>query len=655
MRFHKLNITDEELVQVTEWVVNWNKLEEVPDLVQNMPNLESLNLEGNRISRLPDWLKDCDSLKKLELGANRFEGTDDLKNLPSGLTRLSLYHNNIGEIPISVTKLRNLEELNMSYTELTKLPAGIQNLKKLRVLELYGNKIRTLPVAIGKIPRLRELIVGENQISKIPDAIGNCRKLSKLFAGDNRIKTVSKALGNCTELSSLDLRNNKIAELPDSLGNCFTLQHLYLQGNQFNSIPGFVYRLKWMSKLLLRNNNLKKIDFGEGGDRLRFLDLSDNQIRTIVDLPKSLEVLYLLNNQLEEFPKAVLRCTGLRMLHLNLNDIKEIPEDLGPLKRSLKMLNLEKNPVRVNPEKLLHLETLEGFSGLVKKDQVPMVIAVIKACRNGLISREEGPVFLELLWNNKFEAKQLSTESLVNFLNDSDPVVAQKVRKFIFRKLGIPFYRKKLKKGHNLSVLGETLFDMTRLTERLKSFGVGVSKGVNEKTTHILLGKGPVKWPGDVKKGMVFLDEKKLSRELWRMEEAHLMNQSDSKVIRSVLDLLMSKDTVNVKLGLELMNGGGVPDELLNILLIVWLSGEQSSRPLEKELFRLIHLNVEDEWKFVLDRYKPFKIKSYLRREKLPERYRNRKVVKTEWKEIGLFFKKNKLDVELIKKALSIK
>ncbi|KAA3627428.1 MAG: hypothetical protein DWQ02_19770, partial [Bacteroidetes bacterium] len=481
MRFHKLHITDEELDQVTEWVVNWNKLEEVPDLVSRMPNLVSLNLEGNRISRLPEWLKNCDQLKKLYLGANRFQGTAEFQNLPPELTKLSLFNNEIGEIPVSITKLKKLEELNMSYTDLTKIPASIQNLKNLKVLELYGNKVRTLPVAIGKIPRLRELIVGGNQISKIPDAIGNCRKLSNLSAGNNRIKSVTKDLGNCTALTYLNLRNNKLSSLPDSLGNCFTIQRLFLQGNQFNSIPDFVYQLQWLSKLYINHNNLKEIDFSEGGDRLTFLELSDNQISVISNLPETLEVLHLLNNQLQEFPEAVFQCSGLKMLHLNLNNILEVPDDFGPLKTSLKMLNMMKNPVRTDPGALLQLKALEGLSGLVKTNQVPMVISVLQACRNGWIAGEEGPVFLKLLMTNKADVQDLSASSFINFLNVNDPEMTQKVRKFIFKKVSIPLYRKKLKRGHNLSVFGETAFDVNWLEEQLKPFGIKILNEINEK------------------------------------------------------------------------------------------------------------------------------------------------------------------------------
>lgn len=655
MRFHKLNITDEELDQVTEWVVNWNKLEEVPDLVRRMPNLVSLNLEGNRISRLPVWLRSCVQLKKLELGANRFVGTVEFQHLPPDLVRLSLYHNQVEEIPVSITKLKKLEELNMSFTGLSKIPASIQNLKNLKVLELHGNKIRTLPVAIGKIPRLRELIVSKNEISKIPDAIGNCRRLSRLSAGENRIKAVSNELGNCTALTYLGLSRNKISTLPDSLGNCFTLQHLFLQRNKFDSIPEFVYRLQWLSKLYLNNNNLKEIDFGQGGNRLTFLDLSDNQIQTIVDLPEPLEALHLLNNQLKEFPKAVMQCSGLKMLHLNLNNIKDIPEDFGSLKSSLRMLNMVKNPAQINPEKLLQLEALEGFSGLVKSDQVPMVTSVLEACRRGWINKEEGPVYLKLLMTNKLGEQKLSTKSLIYFLNVSDPVINQKIRKFILSKVSIPVYRKKLKKGHQLALLGETQFDLTLLAGQLESFGIDLSKKVNEKTTHVLLGKSPLKWPIGITKEMVFLSDKKLSRELWRMQEAHLMNEPNPQLFQSVQDLLLSKDAVNVRLGLQLMHSGGVPDQLLNILVVAWLSRGMQVQQLEKELFRLIYLNVEDEWKFVLDRYPPFKFRAYLNRKNIPKPSRTEKRSRTEMKEIGRFFKKNKLDEELIKKALSIK
>ncbi len=616
-----------------------------------MPNLEHLNLKRNYISFLPEKLKYCGKLKKLELGTNEIHSGESLENLPPNLTKLDLSNNKIQIIPGAITCLKNLEELHLDTCGLSRIPADIKNLQKLRVLNICNNSIRTIPRALGKLSSLRELIIDKNKLREIPDVIGNCYRLSKLSAGENNLSQISPAVGKCGELNQLQLSKNKLKTLPDSLKNCLTLQLLDLSRNKFEQLPEVVLELKWLSKFFLNHNALSEIDFKDRVGWLSFLDLSHNNIASVRNLPPSLKTLHLVNNKLTEFPEAVKNCINLRRLQLNQNKISQIPKDFGPMADTLEIWGMEKNPAKASPEQLLPMTAMEGFSGLMNSKQQLAVLAILKACRQNLIPASEKFLFLRLLLDGKPEGQRLPLSSLIPFLNVNYPSVTQKIRKYLYLRFGISLARKRLNKGHQLAIVGETNFDLPVLRERLESQGVKlVEKGYTE-ASHVLLGWGPMEWSGDPQGKVIFLSEKRLCLELWRLEEAHLLRNPDPEVLRSVEDLLHSKEKVNIQLGLELLKTGGVNNHLMNYLIGNWLRLLKDPE-LSDEFLRIIKLNSEDDWKFLLDRYSKSQFFQYVRNvedRKAPEPRQGRLFIN---KKLVPYFKKNKLDTALIKKAL---
>lgn len=654
MRFNNLNIREEELPEVTQLFLYWASLKEIPDLIYRMPNLEHLNLEGNRITSVPEKLSSCKQLKKLELGTNAIHSPESLKNLPPNLTKLDLSNNTIGEISSHITHLKNLEELHLNSCGIKRIPPQIKQLKKLKILDLYNNQIKTLPIALGKLNGLRELIVGQNKIREIPDVIGNCTRLSKLSARNNNITRISPEIGQCTELNQLVLANNKLETLPDSLENCFTLQNLELSKNKFEHFPEVVLTLKWLTKLFLNKNQLIQVDFNRKGDRLTFLDLSDNKISTVHKLPPSIEVLHLINNQLTVFPEAVLNCTNLRLLHLDFNHITDVPREFGLVAQSLRVFSMWKNPASTTPENLLQLEALERFSGLVSRKEQLIVLAVQKAGREQLVSSTEKPFLLQLLLNKKPDKHAVSLRSLLLFINGSYPSVTQKIRQYLYTRFGIPISRKRLRKGHRLALLGNTNFEVDQLRGRLEKQGITFTGTDCSEATHVLIGWGRINWRPGLDETVVYLSEKHLSNELWRLEEAHLLSNPDPEIDKSVQDLLLSGDNVNIRLGLELLKGGGLSPRMMNYLIVNWLGPLKDER-LRVEILQFIKLNSEDEWKFVLDRYNKLKFFTYFKW--IGENQAHAKKIEevNARKQIHQYFKKNKLDIMFIKKALSRK
>jgi len=652
MRFNTLNIQEDELPKVTQLFLYWHSLKEVPDLIFQMPNLEHLNLEGNRISSLPGKLKNCQNLKKLELGTNAIHSWEPLRNLPPNLTKLDLTNNEIQKITEDITGLKHLEELHLNACSLTRIPAGIKKLQKLRVLNVYNNRIKTIPLAVGKLESLRELIIGQNRLKEIPDVIGQCSRLSKLSANENNVSKITTAIGYCTELNLLELSNNKLKTLPDSLQNCLTLQNINLSWNKLEKLPEVVLKLKWLSKLFLKKNALIAIDFKGRADRISFLDLSDNKIDAISNLPSGLEVLHLINNKLTQFPEALLGCANLRHLYLDQNKIVNLPKDYGTLSSTLEMFGMLRNPAKTTPEHLLAFTNLKGFSGLVEQKKRFVVLAILHAVRQKLIREQEKFVLLRLLLNKAEAGDQLPLPRLISFLNVDFPTVTQKIRKYIYTRVGIPLSRKRLKTGHRLAIIGNTSYDHHAIRDRLHRHGITLAITPDAEVTHLLLGWGKMEWSGDAGKRYVLLSEKQLGQELWRLEAAHLLKQPDEEVFRSVEDLMLSQDNVNVRLGLELLKTGGINNYFMNYLIINWIRPLKDPT-LSEEFLKQIRLNSEDEWKFVLDKYSSIRFLHNIRNvgEPSAEAVKSRQLPIDQ--DLVQFFKKNKLDTDLIKKALS--
>ena len=93
-------------------------LTEIPKIIFDLENLESLDLSENNLSKLPD-----DIIKLKKLGS------------------LFLHKNKISKFPISTTKLENLEYLMVSSNFLGEIPREVLNFKSLSELKILDNPI----------------------------------------------------------------------------------------------------------------------------------------------------------------------------------------------------------------------------------------------------------------------------------------------------------------------------------------------------------------------------------------------------------------------------------------------------------------------------------------------------------------------------------
>lgn len=155
-------------------------LTELPIELKGNKTVKVLKLYGNKIDSLPEWIDELESLEKLYLGKNK------LKRLPNSignlkhLKLLSAQYNDIESLPNSIVELTNLEQLILNQNQIEFLPDSIGKLKKLDVLQLKFNKLTKLPNSIGQCENLQFVYLNRNFLGKIPESFGNLRKLREL-------------------------------------------------------------------------------------------------------------------------------------------------------------------------------------------------------------------------------------------------------------------------------------------------------------------------------------------------------------------------------------------------------------------------------------------------------------------------------------------
>ncbi len=231
-------------------------LDELPDEIGELTNLQSLNLSRNQLTALPESLGNLTNLQALELSHTQ------LADLPEWLSRLTnlqvlvLSDNQLTSLPEWLGQLRNLRGLSLLDNHLTTLPEWLGRLTSLQSLNLQGNQLSTLPEALGQLTNLQHLNLAEIPLTALPEWLGKLATLRMLNLSGNPLTVLPEWLGRLTSLQMLYLRRNQLTALPESLGQLTNLQRLDLAQNQLTALPEVLRKLTNLRQLYLRNNQL---------------------------------------------------------------------------------------------------------------------------------------------------------------------------------------------------------------------------------------------------------------------------------------------------------------------------------------------------------------------------------------------------------------
>ncbi|XP_078677882.1 uncharacterized protein LOC144914180 [Branchiostoma floridae x Branchiostoma belcheri] len=363
-----------------------NELNEVPI---NLPSsLEILVMQNNKLSNIrPGVFSSLTNLHKLYLSNNQLRSADipreaflglvnlqdlDLANnslttiphSPPSLQYLHLESNDIHYIPsFAFSHLYSLKHLYLNHNFLTShgiAPNAFSGLRDLVYIDLSHNDLVEPP---GGLPSsLEDVYLSGNNLIHIPSDVFMVNgELRGLFLNNNTLNDSSIHSGSfygLNSIQSLDLSGNELTVFPSHLPS--GLEQLHIRRNKIRSIPqSSLETTPKLRSLYLGNNSLGDTGLVAAsfeGAFLSTLDLSGNNMTKIpLDLPYSLEYLYLNNNHISTIKADMLsKLKRLRALYLKNNDLGKgsIEDRALTVLRNLRYIDLSQNRLSSVPVNL---------------------------------------------------------------------------------------------------------------------------------------------------------------------------------------------------------------------------------------------------------------------------------------------------------------
>ncbi|CAL8109057.1 unnamed protein product [Orchesella dallaii] len=332
------------------------------DAFESLVRLVILNLSHNQLTTLsPATFRHLNSLQVLHLGNNGISSiAEGAFETLINLHNLDLSNNRISSLDGKVfSNLFVLRQLYLDHNQLRSdqmHPESMRNLTSLEDLGLVGNDLESVPQAIKGL-NLKTLDLGENTIS-IVDSLLNMGQLIGLRLVDNKLTELPpnfcKSLKN---LRVLNVAQNRISKIsPGAFSACPDLRALRLDANLLQQLPPILApQLPSLLWLNVSENRLQFADYrrlpstlewldvshnelvslgglmSDGGNTtiplsLRVIDASYNKLKSLDNIPPTLETLRLNHNELTNVaPDTFIRSSRLRRVELIGNKLENLP------------------------------------------------------------------------------------------------------------------------------------------------------------------------------------------------------------------------------------------------------------------------------------------------------------------------------------------
>lgn len=368
------------------------KIENLPDDIGVLQDLEELTINYTEISTLPDGLFDLKSLKKLDLKRNKLISMSNRINQLEELEYLDVCVNNLTCVPDSLNKLKKLKEIvvfDNPFKEITDCIAfhtyrynyTFDDSYKSYVELIYPKEVLVINKSWLDVPLCRiEEIITTHQIKKLrvesvamlnrilmPDAVGHFKDITSLDLQWNVWESYDYQHGFFKDMHfKTNIPSNdeaKIKELPEGLGLMTWLEEVNLHGNKIEVLPESFFNLKNLKKLNLNGNRIAVLpDLFASLSELTHMNLGSMEFSVIPDSIYSLKKLVHLdlswNRNIAEVSPKVGNLKNLEELNLESNALTAMPIELGTLKK-LKILSLYQNQLTSFPACICDLSGLE--------------------------------------------------------------------------------------------------------------------------------------------------------------------------------------------------------------------------------------------------------------------------------------------------------
>lgn len=224
-----------------------------------------------------------------------------------------------GNIPAEV---RDARQLTFRTVVLEEFPAFVCDLPQLEQLHFFECTFDSISDSIGKLTNLKFVEFHRCSVSYVPPSMANCTQLQKLIFDDCPLDSLPDMFGGMKDLKHLEVsvyqgvhrnpnaRFKRGNALPASVGECRNLELLDFSGWGNTSLPD---EWQWLK-------------------RLKTVNLCGCGLREIphwIDQWESLNLLYLVDNQLTDFPESLSKLTRLETIF-----VKNNPSSASSLRRN---------------------------------------------------------------------------------------------------------------------------------------------------------------------------------------------------------------------------------------------------------------------------------------------------------------------------------
>ncbi|MEE6502811.1 hypothetical protein FKM82_004640 [Ascaphus truei] len=226
-----------------------------------------------------------------------------IPKIPARIQQLNLQFNEIEAVMAkSFVNATALREINLSHNNIksNRIDVGVfGKLPHLVQLYLHHNDLEELPSPFPS--SIERLLVGFNKISKVRDHdLKGLVNLTMLDLCNNNIEKIrGKTLTRTKNLMQLNICNNKLHSMPLNLPP--SLMYLSMENNSISKIPeDYFTQLQNLIAIRMSHNNLEEVPVKMFNlPNLVELNLGYNKLQRVFFIPRSLEHLYLQDNEFE--------------------------------------------------------------------------------------------------------------------------------------------------------------------------------------------------------------------------------------------------------------------------------------------------------------------------------------------------------------------
>jgi len=610
---------------------NTSSFSKQADFIANISSCTYFSFENDKFNTVPAEIGKIEKLRTLHIKLPEIESLPK-EIFTNSIEYLTIEADIIHKLPDELWN-QKIDSLKIITKELKTLPAPAGYI---------APDFRTIHLEIGNLTAIPKVLFnssayGINIISKSRLNLSGIENINNLLMSINiyadNIESVS-SINECKALTRLNLRSVKSTNM-ETVNLPETITDLVIHSPETN--------LPDLSKLVnlasISIHGIKgNLNNGIGSCKeLKSLAIADSEIIIDDELAKC-QNLNRINifRSIDTFPMAIMQLANLEYLRLNDNRFKSLPNDWSGLK-NLKELDINNNPIEiVSFEFLSQLPALKTISFgpnaiknryvFLSKKKIPLqayqlnkfgikanqaeVPAVGAALAKAKLSEEVKHEFLDHFWENG-ELHNLAisdNQHLVQALQINYTPLKNELTKYLNKFIEEHSGKDSISDKSIIHIAGKPFEKLAKLKEMIDKTGASFSAALSSKVTHIVIARKPDNADIFNSSKFKYLHEAELIELAEKTEPKFLHQQAEQgndAVLDNVSAMLNSPEPANVQIGLQMMKTGGIPEKLLDSVLMIAKSDADAKN--RKEAKAMLNQSAPASWRLLIDDKQLFK------------------------------------------------